>query len=740
MLLAFSSFVTVLTICFILVKTQAHTINQGDTPTDLPGFVGRHDRNNPYDILLAVPPSHYFLYNGESAIPTLTFCETSVIGANILQMHEVVFDLEQNRIGIAERHQCPEGTNLLKPALNSIKSSDPTKLGLKGNSSLPSKKRASLTNDNKLLGKLTINIAGGDNFIREEPFLSRTKVEDKKGHPSNGIMGEIDDSQRSVNERITSHGDNQGQIIIPNVGTQSTQDDIVISDPNQTRESHSPIDTKEESISGRNGNGNSLNSTTEVAPPVENDTSIVSPGLPQVGNGEADATPRFGHGALTTSHTNRDYHSNHGIGSFFSSMLGIALIFFGFFVTAVATQEHTRVPKCFFRRFVADEPLIPRNSHAKILPIPWQNEGIDYSEENLDTATRRSDFHKQGSRNSHIRRAGSSRFSFFARGFGRRPSDDPSTFLDPDSMRSSFRKLQTRHEEDTQKHASPTYTSSKQQSQSTRSFKSRMLSARNLGDDPQFNTQSYYKETGLGQPSNRTLSTVGSSMKSFYSTTQGESQRFYDDSDQRISAEEPSQNRSEYYPQTYYKAAGSIRNLARTMTPTGSADRSFRSPRQASEESVSSERVIPVLYASEDRRQHDSNVAGSGQSSIPTRSIPDDSIMESYYDEYDDPLEKNTQQEKYAKNVYNTSYSSCYSEGYSEGTGPFYSEPHDDLTYYVERERLEDEISFCSDHKGISADEEINLPVNECPRYHLTTILDDDDSDDVDTSTNPSSR
>ena len=117
-MLAFA--VVVLTVRYILVEIQAHTINQGDIPTDLPGFAGRHDRTNPFDILLAVPPSHYFLYNGKSAIPTLIFCEASMIGTNILQGHEIVFDLEQNRIGIAERRECPEGTNLLKPALNSV--------------------------------------------------------------------------------------------------------------------------------------------------------------------------------------------------------------------------------------------------------------------------------------------------------------------------------------------------------------------------------------------------------------------------------------------------------------------------------------------------------------------------------------------------------------------------------------------------------------------------------------------
>ena len=746
-MLAFA--VVVLTVRYILVEIQAHTINQGDIPTDLPGFAGRHDRTNPYDILLAVPPSHYFLYNGKSAIPTLIFCEASMIGTNILQGHEIVFDLEQNRIGIAERRECPEGTNLLKPALNSIKNRVPIKVDLKDNSSPPSEKRGTRTNDSNRLGKLTLNIAPGENspvFIKEESFSSKTNSEGQKGHVSNAIMGEIDDSQRGIGGKTTSHGGSQERIIIPNYSTQRTQDDIGVSYTNQTLEPHSTIDTNRESRSGWNGNGNSLDSSSAVAPPVGNYTSVVSSGLPNAGNGQADSTPRFGHSAITSSQTHRNYHSNHGIGSFFSSMMGFVLFFFGFFVTAVATQDRARAPRCFFRRYVADEPLIPRNSHAKTLPVPWQKEEIAFREENLNTATRRSEFTKAGSRTSKVRRVGSSRFSFLARGLGQRLSDGPSTSLEADSMGSSFRKpQQLRNEEDTKTYASDTYYSSKQQSQSTRSFKSRMLSARSAGDDPQFNSQSYNKETGVGHPSNRTLSTVGSSMKSFYSSNQGESQRFYDDSDQGNSADEPYENRSEYYPQTYYKAVGSAQNLARTMTSTRSPERPFRSPRQGSGESVCSEQVVPVLYASEDKRQYDCYAADSGQMSIPTQSMPHDSTLESYYDEYDVPLESNTQQGKYAKSDYNTSYSSCYSEEYSEGTGPSYSDADDDLRYYVERERQEDEISYCSDHKDDSADEKVDLSVPALPRYHLTTILDDDDSDDfdsddVDAYTNPSSR
>ena len=102
-------------------------------------------------------------------------------------------------------------------------------------------------------------------------------------------MGEIDDSQRGIGGKITSHGGSQERIIIPNYSTQRTQDDIGVSYTNQTLEPHSTSDTNRESRSGWNGNGNSLDSSKAVAPPVENYTSVVSPGLPNAGNGQADS-------------------------------------------------------------------------------------------------------------------------------------------------------------------------------------------------------------------------------------------------------------------------------------------------------------------------------------------------------------------------------------------------------------------------------------------------------------------
>jgi hypothetical protein len=84
----------------------------------MPGFAGRHDHAHPFDVLLAVPPSNYLIYDGVTATPTLVFGDTSWLGANFLQQHEIVFDLDHDRIGIAERRDCPEGLSLIKPAPN----------------------------------------------------------------------------------------------------------------------------------------------------------------------------------------------------------------------------------------------------------------------------------------------------------------------------------------------------------------------------------------------------------------------------------------------------------------------------------------------------------------------------------------------------------------------------------------------------------------------------------------------
>lgn len=79
----------------------------------IPGFAGHLDPQHPYDVILAVPPEHYIVFLDGKAFPSLRFGKTPRIASNLLQNHELVFDLDHNRIGVAERLDCPEGLTIM---------------------------------------------------------------------------------------------------------------------------------------------------------------------------------------------------------------------------------------------------------------------------------------------------------------------------------------------------------------------------------------------------------------------------------------------------------------------------------------------------------------------------------------------------------------------------------------------------------------------------------------------------
>jgi hypothetical protein len=102
----------------LFLQLQAHNNVQGGVPFEIPGFTGHLDRDNHYDILLAIPAKHYFMYNHDTgaAIPTIQFSEKiSYIGAAVLQGHELAFDLDNNRIGFAQVTSCGESLSLHTP-------------------------------------------------------------------------------------------------------------------------------------------------------------------------------------------------------------------------------------------------------------------------------------------------------------------------------------------------------------------------------------------------------------------------------------------------------------------------------------------------------------------------------------------------------------------------------------------------------------------------------------------------
>jgi len=93
----------------ILIQIMADDLNRGHnmgSPDDVVGLVGSLDNSAPHDILLAVPSTHYMEYSPSKGVYTSRFYFTEgrggVIGANSLQGHDVVFDWENGKIGIAE--------------------------------------------------------------------------------------------------------------------------------------------------------------------------------------------------------------------------------------------------------------------------------------------------------------------------------------------------------------------------------------------------------------------------------------------------------------------------------------------------------------------------------------------------------------------------------------------------------------------------------------------------------------
>jgi hypothetical protein len=101
------------------------------------------DPANPIDVLLAVPPSHYMEYQVAKRmyVPGIYFEEAdgSVLGANVLMSHEVLFDVENGRIGWVES-SC-DYSKLVAPFMTV---STPTHSPTKATLAAESKKRANV--------------------------------------------------------------------------------------------------------------------------------------------------------------------------------------------------------------------------------------------------------------------------------------------------------------------------------------------------------------------------------------------------------------------------------------------------------------------------------------------------------------------------------------------------------------------------------------------------------------------
>lgn len=89
----------------ILLQLFGDTSSNKAFAKGTPRLVDALDHENPLDILLAIPPEHYFEYNGKYYQSRFYVDETghqSIMGANTLMGHNILFDLERLRLGIAE--------------------------------------------------------------------------------------------------------------------------------------------------------------------------------------------------------------------------------------------------------------------------------------------------------------------------------------------------------------------------------------------------------------------------------------------------------------------------------------------------------------------------------------------------------------------------------------------------------------------------------------------------------------
>ena len=93
------------TILFQL-ESDAATNPDVTDPFHTVGLAGALDPKNPYDVILAFPPSHYMEYDPSDGKYTSRFYPTegsgSVLGANAMMGHDVFFDVDNDRIGWAE--------------------------------------------------------------------------------------------------------------------------------------------------------------------------------------------------------------------------------------------------------------------------------------------------------------------------------------------------------------------------------------------------------------------------------------------------------------------------------------------------------------------------------------------------------------------------------------------------------------------------------------------------------------
>ena len=90
----------------ILFQFETDPDANAGNPYTTVGLAGWLDPEHPKDVILAFPPSHYMEYDAEGNTYTAQFYPSkgggSVLGANAMMGHDVLFDVEHDRLGFAE--------------------------------------------------------------------------------------------------------------------------------------------------------------------------------------------------------------------------------------------------------------------------------------------------------------------------------------------------------------------------------------------------------------------------------------------------------------------------------------------------------------------------------------------------------------------------------------------------------------------------------------------------------------
>lgn len=97
----------------IILQMVPHEGGVGDevqaaNPAEVPGLAGKVDTGTPNDVMLSIPPTHYMQHNARDGTYTSRIyldrdnAMGSVLGANAMMGHNILFDMDAARIGFAE--------------------------------------------------------------------------------------------------------------------------------------------------------------------------------------------------------------------------------------------------------------------------------------------------------------------------------------------------------------------------------------------------------------------------------------------------------------------------------------------------------------------------------------------------------------------------------------------------------------------------------------------------------------